>query len=59
MGTAFTDIEIAVSNTVPNATINIAEGVYSPMASITINIPLTIIGGFSSGGGRMVYRRTI
>ena len=34
-----------------NDVINIAEGVYSPLTSLDINVALTIVGGFPTGGG--------
>ena len=49
--TAFTSIEQALLIAAANDVVNIAEGTYSPIATLNIIVPLTINGGFPTGGG--------
>jgi|GEM_PF-4299143 len=49
--TAYNSIDLALAGAAANDVINIAEGVYSPLATLNVNVALTIIGGFPTGGG--------
>ena len=49
--TAYNSIDLALASALANDVINIAEGVYSPPSTLVIDVPLTINGGFPTGGG--------
>ncbi len=49
--TAFQDIQSALTIANADDTILIAQGIYQPVNTLDINVPLTIRGGYPAGGG--------